>query len=189
MVWYISMPVSFIIFSDEELILKRLVALEKKNEHHSDFGFNQQPSHPCALERIFHSHKCRTSKATSGSMKLVGNFENFWSPAMGWWASLKENHMFLCLSDTGSPSLTFWRENYEKPGRSPRSYSLGSTGRTDSCSLSCERPDSSGTETGSQVEHRTSTDPTFDRTMRRSHPTGTIRPADFSEENNTKKKQ
>ena len=74
--------------------------------------------------------------------------------------------MFLCLSDTGSPSLTFWRENYEKPGRSPRSYSLGSTGRTDSCSLSCERPDCSGTETGSSVEYRTSTDPTFDRTMR-----------------------
>ena len=51
----------------------------------------------------------------------------------------------------------------------------------------CERPDCSGTETGSQVEYRTSTDPTFDRTMRRSHPTGTTRPADFSEENNRKR--
>ena len=78
------MPVSFIIFSDEELILKSWEigqALKQKNEHHSDFGFNQ-PSHPFALERIFHSHKCRTSKATSGSMKLVGNFENFLSPAI-----------------------------------------------------------------------------------------------------------
>ena len=59
----------------------RLVAFDQKNEHHSDVGFNQ-PSRPFALERIFHSHKCRTSKATSGSVKILGNFENFWSPAI-----------------------------------------------------------------------------------------------------------
>ena len=164
----------------------RLVALKQKNEHHSDFGFNQ-PSHPFALERIFHSHKCRTSKATSGSMKLVGNFENFLSPAiMGGsqprriTCSCAFQIQALCLSLSDARIM-------KNPAAAPGSYSLGSTGRTDSCSLSCERPDCSGTETGSSVEYRTSTDPTFDRTMRRSHPTGTIRPADFSEENNTKK--
>ena len=112
----------------------RLVALKQKNEHHSDFGFNQ-PSHPFALERIFHSHKCRTSKATSGSMKLVGNFENFWSPAMGWWASLRESHLLVPFRYRLSVSHFLTRELW-KPGRSLRSYSLGSTGRTDSCSLS-----------------------------------------------------
>ena len=101
----------------------RLVALKQKNEHHSDFGFSQ-PSHPFALERIFHSHKCRTSKATSGSMKLVGNFENFWSPAMGWWASLRESHVLvpfryrLSLSHFLTRELWKTRPQPEGPTRS-----------------------------------------------------------------------
>ena len=93
-----------------------------------------------------------------------------------------------CAFQIQAPCLSLSDARITKnPAAARGSYSLGSTGRTDSCSLSCERPDCSGTETGSQVEHRTSTDPTFDRTMRRSHPTGTTRPADFSEENNRKR--
>ena len=93
-----------------------------------------------------------------------------------------------CAFQVQAPCLSLSDSRIMKnPAAAPGSYSLGSRGRTDSCSLSCERPDCSGTETGSQVEYRTSNDPTFDRTMRRSHPTGTTRPADFSEENNAKK--
>ena len=129
---------SFIIFPDEELILKSWEigqALKQKNEHHSDIGFNE-PSHPFALERIFHSHKCRTSKATSGSMKLVGNFENFLSPAIMGGSQPKRitsscafQIQALCLSLSDKRIMS-------NPAAAPGSYSLGSTGRTDSCSLS-----------------------------------------------------
>ena len=143
----------------------RLVALKQKTEHHSDFGFSQ-PSHPFALERIFHSHKCRTSKATSGSMKIVGNFENFWSPAiMG--GSQPKRFTCSCAFQTQALRLSLSDARIMKNPAAAWGPTRSAARAVLTLVLSqCERPDCSGTETGSTVEYRTSTDPTFDRTMR-----------------------
>ena len=164
----------------------RLVAFDQKNEHHSDFGFNQ-PSHPFALERIFHSHKCRTSKATSGSMKIVGNFENFWSPAIMGGSQPKRitcpcafqiQALRLSLSD----ARELWKTRPQPEVLLARQH--GPYWLLFSLSVSAQ------TARAPRPVPKSSTElvPTQRSTVRwGSHPTGTTRPADFSEENNRKR--
>ena len=86
------------LFCPKNLRKLRLVSVKQKNEHRSNFG--QLPSHTFALERIFHSHKCWTSKGpldkwNSWEISKMKNL-NLILPGMG----TEHNLTSFCCSST-----------------------------------------------------------------------------------------